>query len=193
MVAQGQTAEHVWHSATYIEHVTPMLQVPNFELPTRIVCICTFPQEDITKSKIWQYWACHTMAWNWGLFGFRFQRTFHCAEIIFKFEENCRFLKMWRVLLHATYSCRQSTPIVHTKEQLNSRSTQSWRSQQVVLNRGVFEWHFCHPNHTELTPNHTELAERCMIRDEGPVLLFFKSLFCPIEEVPALVATCARA
>lgn len=26
-MARGQQAEHVWHSATYIEHVTPMLQV----------------------------------------------------------------------------------------------------------------------------------------------------------------------
>ena len=31
LVAKGQQAEHIWHAATHVEHVRPMLQVSGWQ------------------------------------------------------------------------------------------------------------------------------------------------------------------
>ena len=31
LVAKGQQAEHIWHAATHVEHVRPMLQVRSWQ------------------------------------------------------------------------------------------------------------------------------------------------------------------
>ena len=45
LVAKGQQAEHIWHAATHVEHVRPMLQVRSWQ---------AHPPQSPAASRTWQ-------------------------------------------------------------------------------------------------------------------------------------------